>query len=169
MAEVAEKGKVHEIQEAKPARALSPLQEMERVMERMFEGFAPGWFPSRWERPAWRELAAAPFEGKVPTVDVVDREEEVVVRAELPGVEKKDLDVTMSDNTVTIKGTVKHEEKEEKGDYYRREISEGCYARTVMLPAEVDGSKAKAQFKDGMLELTLPKVEKSKRRSIAVE
>jgi HSP20 family protein len=168
MAEVAEKGKVHEIQKARPARALSPLQEMERMMERMFEGFAPAWLPSRWERPVWRELAA-PFEGKMPTVDVVDRESEVVVRAELPGVEKKDLDVTMSDNTVTIKGSVKHEEKEEKGDYYRREISEGSYARTVMLPAEVDGSKAKAQFKDGLLELTLPKVEKSKRRSIAVE
>ena len=168
MAEVAEKGKVHEIQKAKPARALSPLQEIERMMERMFEGFPPGWLPSRWERPVWRELAA-PFEGKMPTVDVVDREDEVVVRAELPGVEKKDLDVTMSDNTVTIKGSVKHEEKEEKGDYYRREISEGSYARTVMLPAEVDGSKAKAQFKDGMLELTLPKLEKAKRRSITVE
>lgn len=168
MAEVAEKGKVHEIQKARPARALSPLQEMERMMERMFEGFTPGWLSSRWERPVWRELAA-PFEGKMPTVDVVDREDEVVVRAELPGVEKKDLDVTMSDNTVTIKGSVKHEEKEEKGDYYRREISEGSYARTVMLPAEVDGSKAKAKFKDGMLELTLPKLEKSKRRSIAVE
>ena len=75
----------------------------------------------------------------------------------------------MSDNTVTIKGSVKHEEKEEKGDYYRREISEGSYARTVMLPAEVDGSKAKAKFNDGLLELTLPKLEKSKRRSIAVE
>jgi HSP20 family protein len=168
MAEVAEKGKVHEIQKARPARALSPLQEMERMMERMFEGFAPGWLPSRWDRPVWRELAA-PFEGKMPTVDVVDREDEVVVRAELPGVEKKDLDVTMSDNTVTIKGSVKHEEKEEKGDYYRREISEGSYARTVTLPAEVDGSKAKAHFKDGLLELTLPKLEKAKRRSIAVE
>jgi HSP20 family protein len=169
MAEVAEKAKVHEIQKARPARALSPFEEMERVMQRMVEGFAPGWaLPSRWERPLWRELAA-PFEGKAPTVDVVDREDVVVVRAELPGVEKKDLDVTMSDNTVTIKGSVKHEEKEEKGDYYRREISEGSYARTVMLPAEVDGSKAKAQFKDGLLELTLPKVEKSKRRSIAVE
>ena len=168
MAEVAEKGKVHEMQKARPARALSPLQEMERMMERMFEGFAPSWVPSRWERPLWRELAA-PFEGKMPTVDVVDREDEVIVRAELPGVEKKDLDVTMSDNTVTIKGSVKHEEKEEKGDYYRREISEGSYARTVMLPAEVDGSKAKAKFNDGLLELTLPKLEKSKRRSIAVE
>ena len=170
MAEIAEKGKVHEIQKARPARAISPLEEMERMMQRMFQGFAPrSWgFPLRWERPLWGELAA-PFEGKVPTVDVVDREDDVVVRAELPGVEKKDLDVTMSDNTVTIKGSVKHEEKEEKGDYYRREISEGSYARTVTLPAEIDSSKAKAHFKDGLLELTLPKVEKSKRRSITVE
>lgn len=164
-----EKGK--EIQKAAPARALGPFEDMERMMERMFEGslFPRGWMlPFRWERPLWREVAA-PFEGRVPSVDVVDREDEVVVRAELPGVEKKDLDVSMSDGTVTIKASTKHEEKEEKGDYYRCEISQGSFVRTVTLPAEVDGSKAKAKFKDGLLELTLPKVEKSKRHSISVD
>jgi HSP20 family protein len=110
-----------------------------------------------------------PFEGKMPAVDVSDLDDEVVVRAELPGVEKKDVDVSMSDNTVTIKGSTKREEKEEKGDYYRCETTCGAFTRTVALPAEVDGSKAKAKFKDGLLELTLPKMEKSKRRSIEVD
>ncbi len=173
MAEVAEKlekEERREIQKATPTRALSPWEEMDRLMDRMFEGFWPrAWMrPFHWERPMLRELAA-PFEGRMPAIDVIDREDDVLVRAELPGVEKKDLDVSMSDNTVTIKGTMSREEREEKGDFYRCEISRGAYARTVTLPAPVDGAKAKAKFKDGVLELTLPKLEKTKRRSIAVE
>lgn len=170
MAEM-EKAKGKEVQKAVPARVLGPFEEMERMMERMFEGnlFSRGWMsPLRWERPLWRETTA-PFEGRIPNVDVIDREDEVLVRVELPGVEKKDLQVSMSDSTVTIKASTKHEEKEEKGDYYRCEISQGSFARTVPLPAEVDGSKSKAKFKDGVLELTLPKIEKSKRRSISVD
>jgi HSP20 family protein len=162
----AQKEKGTEIQKAMPARALSPFDEMER----MLEGFLPrGWLaPLRWERPLWREMAA-PFEGRWPRVDVVDRDEEVFIRAELPGVEKKDLDVSMGDGTVTIKASTKHEEKEEKGDYYRAETTQGAFARTVALPADVDSTRAKAKFKDGLLELTLPKAEKSKRRAINVE
>ena len=110
-----------------------------------------------------------PFEGKNPRVDVIDHDNSVVVKAELPGVEKKDLDVTMSDNTVTIKGEVSHEREVTKGDYYRREMSSGLFSRTITLPAEVDGAKAEATYKDGVLELTLPKVAKSKRRKVAVK
>jgi HSP20 family protein len=157
----AEKGK--EAQRAAAARALSPFEEMER----MFEGFFPrGWMrPWRFEWPAWPELA----EARLPSVDVIDRDDEVLVRAELPGVDKKDLDVSMTEDTVTIKGTTQREEKEEKGDYYRHEIARGAFARTVTLPAEVDGTRAKAAFKDGVLELVLPKREKAKRHSIKVE
>jgi len=102
-------------------------------------------------------------------VDVIDRDDEVVVRAEVPGVEKDDLDVSVSDNAVTIKGETKREEKEEKGDYYRCEISRGTFARTVVLPDYVDSDSVKAKFEDGVLELTLPKVEKVKRRSIKID
>jgi HSP20 family protein len=119
------------------------------------------------EWPSFPEMKA--MEGKLVKMDVVDREADVLVRAEMPGVEKKDIDVSVTDNTVTVKGSTHHEEKEEKGDYYRREISSGSFSRTVMLPAEVDGSKAKADFKDGILELVLPKIEKSKRHSVRVE
>jgi HSP20 family protein len=156
-------GKTQEIQKVAPARALSPFEEMDRL----FEGFFPrGWLrPMRWE---WPELPT-PFEGRMPRVDVVDREAEIVVRAEVPGAEKKDLDVSVTENTVTIKGSSRREEKEEKDNYYRREIVRGAFSRTVALPSDVDSSKAKATFKEGVLELSIPKVEKAKRRSIAIE
>ncbi|OGI37022.1 MAG: heat-shock protein Hsp20 [Candidatus Muproteobacteria bacterium RBG_16_64_10] len=145
-----------------PARALSPFEEMDRMFDQYFRR---GWMrPWRFEWPSFPE-ASLP-EMKLPKVDVVDRESELVVKAEMPGVEKNDLDISVSDNTVTIKGSTRHEEKEEKGDYYRCEISRGAFSRTVALPANVDGGKAKANFRDGVLELVLPKVEKSKRHSI---
>ena len=149
-----------------PARALSPFDEMDRL----FESFFPrGWArPFRWERPSWGEMMA-PLEGRQPRIDVLDQDERILVRAEVPGVDKKDLDISTTENTVTIRGTSHHEEKEEKGEYYRCEISRGEFSRTVALPGEIDGTKAKATFKDGVLELSLPKVAKSKRHAIKVE
>jgi HSP20 family protein len=162
---VVEKGK--EIQKAVPARALRPFEEMERMMDRMVRDFpGRGWMrPWSLEWPAWPELP----ELHMPKVDVIDRDEDVLVRAELPGVEKKDLEISTTDTSVTIKATTAREEKEEKCDYYRCEMTRGAFARTVALPAQVHSVKAKASLKDGVLELTLPKVEKSKRRTIAVE
>jgi HSP20 family molecular chaperone IbpA len=95
--------------------------------------------------------------------------DEVLVKAEIPGVTKDDLEVSVDESTVTIKGQTSHEEKEEKGDYYRSEIRRGAFSRTIALPREVDASKAKATFKDGILELSLPKVAKSKRVAVKVE
>jgi len=156
-----------ELQQARPApRGLSPFEEMERMFDNYF---SRGWLsPLRREWPSWAELAA-PFEGKIPRVDVVDRDGEVIVKAEVPGVDKKDLDVTVTDNSVTIKGSTSHEEKEEKGDYYRREMSRGSFSRMVTLPAEVDSAQATSKFKDGVLELTLPKQKKTKRHSIKID
>ncbi|KPK11431.1 MAG: heat-shock protein Hsp20 [Acidithiobacillales bacterium SG8_45] len=158
-----EKGKAME--KSAPGRALSPFEEMDR----MFEGFFPrGWMqPMRWGLPAWSTMPE-PFEGRMPKVDVVDRDNEILVRAELPGVDKKDVDISTTENSVTIKGSTRKEEKEEKGDYYRCEISSGAFTRTLALPGNVDSSNAKAEFKDGVLELTLPKVEKSKRQKIEI-
>ena len=149
---------------------MTPFEELENAFQRAYGHFFPeGWLrPSRWEFPRWSDLPV-PFEGKHPRVDVIDHDDKLVVKAELPGVEKKDLDVTMSDNTVTIKGSVSHEKEETKGDYYRREMSSGTFSRTVALPAEVDADKAVANYKDGVLELTLPKVTKSKRRKVTVK
>lgn len=160
----ATKGK--EAQRAQSARMLSPFEEMDRWFESAFPRGLMRPFQREW--PMWGELARS-FESRAPRVDVIDRDEEIMLRAELPGVEKKDLDVSITDNTVTIKATSSTEEKEEKGDYYRCEISRGSFARTVALPGDVEADKAVASFKEGILELTLPKVAKSQRRRINVE
>jgi len=158
-------GKGQELQRAAPARALSPFDEMDRLFDQYFRR---GWMrPWRFEWPSFPDMAA--LESNMPKVDVIDRDNEVIVKAEVPGVDKKDLDISVGDDTVTIKGSTRHEEKEEKGDYYRHEISAGAFSRTVALPAGVDGSKARANFKDGVLELTLPKMEKSRRHSVKLD
>ncbi len=154
------------IQKAHAGRVLGPFDEMDRLFDRML---SPNWMhPMRWELPAWAERHT-PFEGKMPRVDIIDRETEVVLRVEAPGVNKDDLEVSLNENTVTIRGTTKHDETEEKGEYHRREISYGEFSRTLALPAEVDRAKAKAKFKDGVLELILPKAEIAKRSTIKIE
>lgn len=147
------------------SQAITPWEEMDRL----FETFMPrGWLrPLRWEWPAWGEMSH--LGAKFPRVDVIDRDDEVMVRAEVPGVAKKDLDVSLTDHTVCIKGATRREQKEEKGDYIRSEIMSGSFSRTLALPGTVDSTRAKAVFKDGVLEITLPKIEESKRHSIKVE
>jgi HSP20 family molecular chaperone IbpA len=98
-----------------------------------------------------------------PKVDIIDRDTEIAVRAELPGVMKEDLDVTVSADWMTLKAHTSHEEKEVKGVYYRREMSYGEYQRAVALLHTVNGENAGATFKDGVLELTLPKLERTSR------
>jgi HSP20 family protein len=108
------------------------------------------------------------MELKVPKVDIVDRDDDILVRADVPGVKKENLDVSLTDNTITINGSTSEEKKEEKGDYYRSETMKGEFSRTMSLPSDVDGSKAATTFKDGVLEVTVPKVEKAKRIKVNV-
>jgi HSP20 family protein len=120
---------------------------MDRFFERMeqaFEDFVPrGWLtPFRWQRPWWRRTFA-PIEARLPSMDLIDRDEEVVVRAELPGVDKDKLDASLTDNALTVRRSTGYEEKEEKGDYYRCEIGRGAFSRTVPLPAEVSKRRAR--------------------------
>lgn len=152
-----------------PQRAshfMAPFEEMER----MFENFMGNeWSrPMQWEWPRLMRMRM-PLEGKLPRVDVVDRETEILVRAELPGVDKKDLDVSVSEDSITIKGSTRQETKQEEGEFYRCEISQGSFMRTVSLPCAVNSEAAKASFKDGLLELVLPKREAAQRHTIKVE
>ena len=155
--------------EAQPSTSMRPWdpwhfdREFERTLERFFDR---GW-PRRagWDFPELKAFAGE----QMPKVNVIDREDELAIEAELPGVDKDDIDVSMGDNSITIKATTKKETTEEKGDYHRREISSGTYVRTLPLMTAVDRDKAKAEFKDGMLTLTLPKTADSKRKSIKVE
>jgi len=154
------------VQRRSGAAVFSPFDEMERLFNEMSRGlmrpFGGGW-------PDFGSLPSAPFEGRQPKVDLIDREDEIVLKAELPGVKKEDLEVTMGDNTVTIRASTSHEEKDENGDYYRKEITRGEFVRTIPIPETIDESKVSASFKDGILELKMPKVEEAKPRQIKVE
>lgn len=152
--------------QATPTHALSPFEEMDRMFDTLF---GRSW-PRSWMQPmmpSWPEMPAMNF--RMPKIDVIDKDDVVVVRAEVSGVKKEDLEISLGDDTVTIRGCTRHEEKEEKADYYRSEISRGEFSRTVALPSMVDSNKSTAKLENGMLELTLPKVEKSKRHTIKVE
>ncbi len=127
----------------------------------------------RWLHPfAWNQ--GFPEKGltvldELPKVNIIEHDDEIEIQAALPGVKKEDLDVSINNQMLTIHASTKQEEKKQTKDYYRREISQGEFQRTISLPAAVDGEKAKASFKDGMLHITLPKLEKSKRKSIEVK
>jgi HSP20 family protein len=167
--EVASAEKSAKVPQVESAHGLTLFEEMERRMEQMERAFED-YFSSPWSGgfrfPSLRKSKA--MEGLTPKVDIIDRDDQVVVRAEVPGMEKDNLQLSVTENTVTLKGETKKEEKQEKGDYYRSEISRGSFQRTFALPCDVDGSKAKAGFKNGVLELSLPKVTKSKRHSVKI-
>ena len=108
----------------------------------------------------WGEPWLAPretFAGFWPQVDVTETDKEVKVCAEIPGVDAKDIDVSVEDGTLTIRGEKKYEREENEKGQYRMERSYGSFERVIALPTEVDESKAKAEFKKGVLRLTLPK------------
>jgi len=146
-------------------RSLTALEDMDRLFE---EFLSRNWLsPVHFNWPSKRLLRSG-FTGKLPNVDVIDRDKEVLVRAGIPGFDKKDLKVSMTDNTVTIKGETSKEEKEEKGDYYRREITKGSFSRVISLPCEVVYEKAKSSFQNGVLELVVPKVKEVKQHEIKI-
>jgi len=97
----------------------------------------------------------------VPKVDVKDEDKDIIVSAELPGMDQKDIDVTVTNDSVRISGEKKQEEEEEKKGYYRHETSYGSFERVIDLPAEVDESKAEAEFSKGVLTIKLPKSEEA--------
>ena len=138
-------------------RVLSPFSEMERMMEDfMRRPFSM--FPMMWP------LTAKIEETLSPAIDVFEEDNAVVVKAELPGMKKEDISVELSNGILKIKGEKKREEKVEKKNYYRTERSLGSFERRISLPAETQVDKAKASFKDGLLEIKIPKSEETKKK-----
>jgi HSP20 family protein len=125
----------------------------------------------------FRGFDLEPFESRAggfsPKVDVFENDREITVSAELPGMDEKDIDVSLQDHVLTIKGE-KKEEKEDKGkDYCRMERSYGSFVRTIPLPVEVETDKIEARFRKGVLSITLPKtagaVQETKKIAVKVE
>ena len=155
-----------EVVKAEPAHAISPFEEMEKRFEeffrRPFSMLGPSWFPAI-RMPEIGEVSAK--------VDIFEEGNDVVVKAEVPGMKKEDLDVNLTDDTITVSGEKKKEEKIEKKDYYRVERSYGSFTRSFRLPKEVQSDKAKASFKDGVLEIRVPKTEEAmkKEKKVTIE
>ena len=131
-----------------------PIDELRRMqyrMSRLFEEF-PEYIES--------SQLPAPRDSQVPYVDVIDREKDIVITADLPGVDKGDIRINVRDNTLEISAEKKTAREQEEEGYLRRERGYSRFYRTIRLPTPVDESKAAASFNNGVLEVTLPKAEK---------
>lgn len=158
--------KTKESREGTPRKAFSGLTQIEQEMER--------WFEDVMERPGrrlglpdwWRRRELVP---RQPAVEIAEEKEQVIVKAEIPGLKKEEISVNLSDSLLTISGERREEqEKKEKG-YYYSERSYGSFSRTIQLPAEVKADKVSAIFTDGVLEVTLPKTEQAKLRGVTIK
>ncbi|MFZ2331421.1 MAG: Hsp20/alpha crystallin family protein [Atribacterota bacterium] len=111
------------------------------------------------------------FEGAMwePAIDLIDKKDNLIAKVELPGVDKKDVKISLTENNLTIQGEIKKEEETKKENYYYRERAYGNYARTIFLPAEIDKEKISARFKNGILEITMPKKPEVQPKEITIE
>lgn len=124
---------------------------------------------SLFSRPPWGFGDVPGFGVPSPTVDIFEEGGDMVVKAEIPGISKEDLNVSITEDSLTISGEKKQEEKVEKKDYHRIERSYGSFSRSFRLPDNVSGEKAKASFKDGILEIRLPKTKETKAKKIQIK
>lgn len=104
-----------------------------------------------------------------PSVDIFETQENIVLKAELPGLEQKDISIEVRDNTLTLRGEKKFEKEVKEENYHRIERSYGTFQRIFTLPDTVQQDKVKAKFKDGVLEINMPKLEKAKSKLIKVD
>ncbi len=109
-------------------------------------------------------------EGKemIPKIDVSETEKDLLLRAEVPGVKKDDIEVTLTDGLLTIKGEKKHESEEKKENFHRVESYYGSFSRTLRLPGEIEANNVEANYKDGVLKITIPKAKKAETKKINI-
>ena len=132
------------------------LVDIQQEMNRMFDEFF-GERRSGLTAGAW-----------APTVDVSENDNAIIVRAELPGMSQDDIELNLQDNVLTLKGEKKQEAKEDKENYHRTECCFGSFSRSFSLPATVKQEDIQATFKNGVLEINLPKAEEAKVQKIAI-
>ena len=149
----------------RPGRGLrhGPFRELSRMEQEMgetFDRFFQGW---PWLRGAGETL------GWAPAIDVVDRKDEIVLRADLPGLTEKDVELTLQDGNLTIRGERKEEKEEKDDNYYCCERTYGSFSRSLAVPASVDAEKINATFKNGVLEVHLPKTRESTGKKVEIK
>jgi HSP20 family protein len=144
----------YELTPWRPFRELSTLrEEMDRLWNRFFEW--PAMDPLRGE---W-----------VPSLDVSETKDNIVVKAEVPGIDPKEIDISYADGILTVRGERKQEKEEKDENYHRVERKYGSFSRSVRLPHEVKSDKIKANYKDGVLKITLPKSEEAKKKEVKIK
>lgn len=136
----------------------------QRRMNRLFNEF----FSDFGLTPGW-ESGESGHEMFVPRVNLSETEKDVVLSAEMPGMDEKDLTVEVDEECVHLGGEKKYEQEDKGRSWHRREYGYGTFSRVIQLPARVDAGKAKARFKNGVLSLTLPKREEEHRKRRSVE
>lgn len=146
---------IRELTTFDPFRDLVTLQQR---INRMFDEIFPPAEPSGLKMNAWS-----------PSVDIYEQPEALVIEAELPGLSKKDVSVKLENNTLTIQGERKLAHEDKRENYHRIERAYGSFVRSFTLPSNVDTEKINAEFKDGVLHITLPKREEAKPREIEVK
>ena len=109
------------------------------------------------------------FQGWAPSIDLLDSRDNLTVKAELPGMKKEDIDISLHGNNLTIAGERKHEEEHKEGETCRSEMYYGRFQRTIALPHAVDSNRITANYKNGLLTVDLPKTEEAKRKQIEVK
>jgi HSP20 family protein len=146
----------------RPFRELAPFREFERMrreMDRLWDTFFEGGLRRRTEEGGeW-----------LPSLDVAETKNELVVKAEVPGMNPKDIDISLSDGVLTIKGDKRQEKEEKEADYHLVERSYGSFIRSVQLPKEVQSDKISASYKDGILKISLPKSEEAKKKEVKIK
>lgn len=133
------------------------METLHQQMDRLFDQFWGGW-REPWSMP---EMWGGEL---MPSVDEREDEKGYHVKVELPGMDQKDVEVTLADGMLTIKGEKKMEEEEKGKDFYRKERAFGSFRRTLALPVEVDESKVYASFRNGVLSIDLPKSAEARKK-----
>jgi HSP20 family protein len=136
--------------------AMSPFDLLQDRIDRMFDDFSTGFrMPSMFG-----SMPSAFGDGDfavTPSLDMHESDNQVMLTAELPGVDEKDIDISVADDMLTISGEKKHEFERKEGDRYRSERSYGKFSRSVSLPFKIDADKVEAKFDRGVLKLSIPK------------
>lgn len=138
-------------------RHSSPFSEMERMFEDLFQRRfpTPSWFPS---------LRLPDFGDVSPSVDMFEEGDDLIIKAEIPGMNKNEISIDFADDVVTISGEKKSEGRTERKDFYCVERSFGSFSRKLRLPVDIQIDKAHALFKEGVLEIRMPKSEAAKKK-----
>ena len=162
MALATKKEKVTEPEALAVRRPSGVMTQMERDVERMFNEFWRRPFASFWGLDHLWPGRTPIFQ--MPVMDLYEEKDQVVVKAELPGLSKEDLEIDLSGTTLMIKGEKKKEEEVKEKEFYCAERSYGSFARSIELPAEVKPDQINASFKNGVLEVRLAKTEEAKKK-----